>query len=440
MTESLSLLQLNQLIARLMTVPQTQNVWVTAELSDVSVRGGHCYMELLQKDDAGRQQAKARAVIWANNYVRIASDFQLATGRRFETGIKVMVRASASMHPVYGMSLVITAVNPEYTMGDLLRRRQEILARLKAEGVLELNRQLQLPDFPSRIAVISAPNAAGYGDFLKQLYGNQSHLRFVTRLFPATMQGNSAPQSIVAALEQIAFSDENWDCVALIRGGGATSDLQAFEDYDLASAIAQFPLPVLIGIGHERDVTVLDYIANKRLKTPTAVAEFLVSAGENCLGELQRLGAEILQTASDTISAAKEQISYFEGIVPIAPLNALNGASTRLTRALMSLNGVSARRIAPALERLRMQMENLEPLTAAALARAARTLDGRQQLVDALSPRSVLARGYSITRVGNRAVRSASELNEGEIIETVLPDGSVLSEIRTIVNQSSTEN
>lgn len=432
MTESLSLLQLNQLIARLMVVPQTQNVWVTAELSDVSVRGGHCYMELLQKDDAGRQQAKARAVIWANNYVRIASDFLFATGRQFSTGIKVMVRASATMHPVYGMSLVITAVNPEYTMGDLIRRRQEILARLKAEGVLELNRQLELPDFPSRIAVISAPNAAGYGDFLKQLYGNQSHLRFMTKLFPATMQGNSAPQSIIAALEEIAMSDGNWDCVALIRGGGATSDLQAFEDYDLAAAIAQFPLPVLLGIGHERDITVLDYIANKRLKTPTAVAEFLVSTGENCLAGLQRLGAEILQTASDTIAAAKEQISYFEGIVPIAPLNALNGASSRLTRALMGLNGVSARRIAPAIERLSVQQENLGSLLASALARAAQKLDAKEQLVGALSPQAVLARGYSITRVGNRAVRSAASLREGEIIETILPDGSVLSEIRTI--------
>lgn len=432
MTESLSLLQLNQLIARLMVVPQTQNVWVTAELSDVSVRGGHCYMELLQKDDAGRQQAKARAVIWANNYVRIASDFLLATGRQFSTGIKVMVRASATMHPVYGMSLVITAVNPEYTMGDLLRRRQEILARLKAEGVLELNRQLDLPDFPSRIAVISAPNAAGYGDFLKQLYGNQSNLRFITKLFPATMQGNSAPQSIIAALEEIAFSDGNWDCVALIRGGGATSDLQAFEDYDLASAVAQFPLPILIGIGHERDITVLDYIANKRLKTPTAVAEFLVSIGENCLGELQRLGAGILQTASDTIAAAKEQISYFEGVVPIAPLNALNGASSRLTHALMGLNGVSSRRIAPAIERLRLQQESLEPLLASAMARAAQKLDAKEQLVGALSPQAVLARGYSITRVGNHAVRSVSDICEGEIIETVLPDGSVLSEIKTV--------
>ena len=196
--QSLTLLQLNQRIASLMTVPDTQNVWVTAELSDVSARGGHCYMELLQKHpETGATLAKARGVIWANVYSRLSVEFQHATGQQFKSGLKVMVRASASMHPVYGMSLVITAVNPEYTMGDLLRRRREILERLNREGILEMNRQLQWCEVPLRIAVISARGAAGYGDFINQLYTNSSCLNFKTQLFEAVMQGDRAPSTIV---------------------------------------------------------------------------------------------------------------------------------------------------------------------------------------------------------------------------------------------------
>ena len=224
--EALTLYQLNRRIAELVTNSSTQNVWVTAELSDVAVRGGHCYMELLQKDpDTGATVAKARAAIWANVFSRLRSDFYIATGQDFATGLKVMVRASVSMHPVYGMSLVINAVNPEYTMGDLLRRRKEMLARLKAEGILDMNRSLCWNEPPLRIAIVSAEGAAGYGDFMNQLNGNQLGLRFTTRLFPAIMQGERTAQSVIAALGLIAVEQEQWDGVVIIRGGGATSDL-----------------------------------------------------------------------------------------------------------------------------------------------------------------------------------------------------------------------
>lgn len=430
MDKPVTLLQLNQYIASLLTVPATQNVWVVAELSDVNARGGHCYMELLQKDEAGRQVAKARAVIWANNFRTIAYEFHNATGQQFATGLKVMVRASVSMHPVYGMSLVINGVNPEFSMGDLLRRRQESIERLRKLGVLNSNRELPLADFPNRIAIISAPTAAGYGDFMKQLYGNSSHLRFYTTLFPAVMQGEKAPASMIAALEAIAERADEFDCAVLIRGGGASSDLLAFEDYNLAETIANFPLPVIIGIGHERDVTLLDYIAHTRLKTPTAVAEFLVGNGEQRIADLQRIASAILQTVSDTIGGAKEQLSYFEGIMPIAPVNALKGQQNRLTRALMSLSGISAKRISPALERLKIQQEMLPQILNAAIERAGVRLDSREQLVKALSPQAVLSRGYSITRVDGRALRKASEAPAGTVVETILADGS----IKSIVN------
>ena len=202
--QSISLLELTRRIAYLVQAPETQNVWVTAELQDVNARGGHCYMELLQKDEAGRQVARIRGCCWANIYGPLARRFYQATGQQFASGLKVMLKVSASMHPVFGLSLVVLEVNPEYTLGDLVRRRMEIINRLQKEGVLEMNRQLQWPKVVQRIAVISAKGAAGYGDFLNQLYHNPMRLRFHTELFQATMQGTSSPASIIDALSRIA--------------------------------------------------------------------------------------------------------------------------------------------------------------------------------------------------------------------------------------------
>lgn len=426
--ESVSLLQLQRLVASLVQRPETQNVWVTAELSDVAVRGGHCYMELLQKDDRGLQVAKARGVIWASLYPSIDSQFYAATGQRFASGLKVMLRVSASMHPVYGFSLVVSAVNPEYTLGDLLQRRREILERLKREGILNLNRELKwATPVPQRIAVISAAGAAGYGDFMNQLHTNPSHLRFVTRLFPAIMQGNSAPPSIIAALDQVAAEADQWDCVVIIRGGGATSDLQAFEDYDLAANVAQFPLPVVIGIGHERDITVLDYIANTRLKTPTAVAEWLIAQGESALTWLQNTGQRILQIASQRISGNKEQLAHAEGLLPVLAQGAVERSLTKLRKAAATLDSVSSRRIQPQLTRLQMIADSIPVSALRAIERQRQLLDSRAELLEALSPHATLARGYSITRVNGRAVTDASQVKPGEVLETTLANGTLRS-------------
>lgn len=428
---TLSLLDLNRLVASLVQRPETQNVWVTAELSDVAVRGGHCYMELLQKDDRGLQVAKARGVIWASNFPRIDAEFFSATGQRFATGLKVMLRVSASMHPVYGFSLVVTAVNPDYTMGDLMRRRREILERLKAEGILDLNRQLSWPAVPQRIAVISAPGAAGYGDFMNQLYHNPSRLRFVTRLYPAVMQGATAPSSIIAALERIAAESELWDGVVIIRGGGATSDLQAFEDYELAANVAQFPLPIAIGIGHERDITVLDWVANLRLKTPTAVAEWLVANGENALGFLSTVGNRILQLATERISGNKEQLAHAEGLLPVASRNAIERASARLRNNASTLSGISGRRLQPQLTRLDMTLRAIAEAAANRIAARRNRLDATQALLNALSPMATLRRGYSITRVNGRAVSSPAGIAPGSVIETTLAQGTITSTVTT---------
>ena len=433
---TLSLLELTRMVTALVQRPETQNVWVTAELSDVAVRGGHCYMELLQKDDRGLQIAKARGAIWASSFPRIDAEFFAATGQRFSTGLKVMMRVSASFHSVYGFSLVVSAVNPDYTMGDLMRRRREILQRLKQEGILEMNRQLQWPAVPQRIAVISAPGAAGYGDFINQLYHNPSHLRFSTKLYPAVMQGATAPASIIAALEAVATDMDMWDGVVIIRGGGATSDLQAYEDYELAANVAQFPLPVAIGIGHERDITVLDWVANKRLKTPTAVAEWLVALGDDALGFLMTVGNRILQLTTSRLTGNKEQLAHAEGLLPIAARNAVERAQSRLRNAATTLSGISGRRLQPQLTRLDMTLKAIADAASNRISRQRSLLDSRQTLLEALSPVATLKRGYSITRVDGHAVTSADSIRTGSIIETTLADGKVIS-TATAVETSS---
>ena len=423
--QSISLLELTRRIAYLVQAPETQNVWVTAELQDVNARGGHCYMELLQKDEAGRQVARIRGCCWANIYGPLARRFYQATGQQFASGLKVMLKVSASMHPVFGLSLVVLEVNPEYTLGDLVRRRMEIINRLQKEGVLEMNRQLQWPKVVQRIAVISAKGAAGYGDFLNQLYHNPMRLRFHTELFQATMQGTSAPASIIDALSRIADRQEEFDGVVIIRGGGATSDLQAYEDYDLAVAVAQFPLPIAIGIGHERDITVLDWVANTRLKTPTAVAEWLISRNENVLNALGVAGNKILQLVNDRLAGNKQQLAQAEALLPVAARGTLDRRNQHLRQAIASLAGLPAAKIQPALARLDAFPQRIADAIAARITFARGQINAQEHILKVLSPAATLARGYSITRIDGHAVSSVQAVPPGSILEITLSDGTI---------------
>ena len=425
---ALTLLQLNQRIAGLLNVAATQNVWVVAELSDVGVRGGHCYMELLQKDpERGTTVARARAAIWASNWSRISAGFKAATGQEFATGIKVMVCASAAYHPVYGLSLVISNVNPEYTIGDLVRRRREILVRLQSEGILELNRRLAMPEPALRVAVISSAGAAGYGDFLNQLYHNSQRLRFTTCLFPAVMQGERTAVSVMDALDTIEAEADRWDCVVIIRGGGATSDPIAFDDYALAAHVARFPLPVVVGIGHERDVTVLDYVANLRVKTPTAAAEWLISQGGRALERLRRIGGELLQSLTDRIAGHRTQLACCEGLLPTASGACVERSASQLRNRVEALAAICSQRILPQTVRLDHLADSLGNRAMSAIERSRIKLDGKEALVAALSPEATLRRGYSVTRVGGMAVRDAASVPSGTRIETQLASGTMIS-------------
>ena len=424
-----SLLQLQELLRDLINAcPMSRDVWIVAELSDVAERGGHCYMDLLQKDPStGASVARARATIWSNVWRRLKVDFFQSTGQQFASGLQVMVRVTAGYHPVYGMSLNITAVNPNFTLGERERRRREILERLKREGIMTMNREIGFPRPCLRVAVISAAGAAGYGDFKDQLILNERRVRFHVGLFPAVMQGQQVPASITEALERIAEEQDQWDCVCIIRGGGASTDLDGFDNYQLAANVAQFPLPVIVGIGHERDITVLDYVAGQRVKTPTAAAEFLLDMAYGELDGLRDMATRLAQAVSEQLGGAKQQLAYISGQLPTAPLQAIQRAELRLTRATSALSHISANRIQPMGARLDRMADALRTAALNSIERQRIILKSKEELLNALSPQAVLSRGYSITRLNGKALTDAAELKPGDVLTTTLFKGEITS-------------
>ena len=284
---------------------ETETYWVQAEIASVSVRGGHCYLDLVEKSVRGIE-AKMRATIWANVYALLKPYFHEETGTDLQVGMQVLVEATPEFHAVYGLSLNISNIDPTYTIGDLAKQRQETIAKLLADGVIDMNKSLTLPTIVRRIAVISSETAAGYGDFLHQL--EEGGYRFETTLFPAIMQGEHAAKSIIAALETIALQEEEWDTVVIIRGGGATTDLTCFDDYDLCNHCAQFHLPVITGIGHTKDVSVLDLVAFAPLKTPTAVAQYFVDGRIAQAHKLQDLEQRLRRVAENILLVRRHKI------------------------------------------------------------------------------------------------------------------------------------
>ena len=429
MTDQLTLTQLSRIIAEQLSVPQLRGVWVKAETSDVAVRGGHCYLELLEKSDDGTTVAKARATIWRSTWIEVDHKFRAATESELRSGMKVLVKVNVDYHANYGFKLVISDIDPSYTIGDAIRRRREIIDRLTREGVINDNRNLAIPAPVQNIAVISAPGAAGYGDLINQLFNNQRRLRFNVKLFEAVMQGAQVPVTVKGALDRIFIDAEKWDLVVIIRGGGATSDLEAFDNYDLAYHISQFPIPVIVGIGHERDVTVLDWVA-RRVKTPTAAAEWLISTGIACIERLQSLATTLQMTVTEMVAGCNEQLSRFETLLSVAPHSAIERADSRLRRDGMIVADLTARVINPRINRLEALENKLSTLAPVATQRRRARLDALEQMLSMLSPEATPKRGYSITRCNGVAVTNPATLAPGDVIETTLAGGIVTSTVK----------
>ena len=396
---------------------QLFNQWVIAETSDLRLnRSGHCYTELIEKDARGETVAKMGAAIWAGNYSKLYNKFLKATGQVLATGMKVLVNVSVSYHRLYGMKVVINDIDPSYTMGDMERQRQEILNRLKAEGIIDMNKQLPFPQVPQRIAVISAEGAAGYGDFMNQLLGNPYGLQFYTCLFNAVMQGAQTVPTVLAALDRINAHQQLFDCVVIIRGGGATSELNSFDNYDLAANVAQFPLPVIVGIGHERDVTVLDYVAGKRVKTPTAAAEWLILQGTNALAHLNELQDAVVTAVRDTVSQAREHLAYFTSMIPATARRIIDTNRIRLDNNAKNIPVAANGLIANQRTRLDHAVERIGDVIAVAMQREQQRLQALQDKATLLSPDNTLKRGYALVRKGDKCVTAADQVHSGDQI------------------------
>jgi exodeoxyribonuclease VII large subunit len=377
-----------------------------AETSDVFINHGHCYLEFIEKDPQTHEtRAKARAHIWSNTFQRLRPYFEQETGQAFISGIHILVKASVDFHPIYGLSLNIYDIEPSYTLGEIQRNRREILTQLEQEGALLLNKELKMPPLPQRIAVISSPTAAGYGDFLGHLTNNASGLVFYPCLFQAVMQGEQTESSLIAALSAIHDCREQFDVVVIIRGGGASSDLVSFDTYNLASHCAQFPLPIITGIGHDRDETVLDYIAHHRAKTPTAAADYLIDRLKHTANELQLCEIKTIDAVSRILSQADRQVRQMEFYIPAAIKKDLDKCTIRLLALQQGLAKGQKQFIANEESKLR----------------------AKDAFFKLSSPQYILSKGYSITTKNGKIVKSSRALAKGDTIETRFSKGKISS-------------
>lgn len=414
-----------------------QNQWVVAECSDLRLnRSGHCYTELIEKDAQGTTIAKMGAAIWAGTYRKLYEKFLNSTGQVLATGMKMLVNVTASFHRLYGIKVVINDIDPSYTMGDMERQRQEILNRLQKDGVIDMNKQVPWTDVPQRIAIVSAAGAAGYGDFMNQLQGNPYGLQFYTCLFGAVMQGVQTVPTVLAALDRINLHLDLFDCVVIIRGGGATSELNSFDNYDLASAVAQFPLPVIVGIGHERDVTVLDYVASIRVKTPTAAAEWLIQRGTGALAHLDELQDAVVTAVRETVSQAREHLAYFSTLIPASARGIIDANRMRLDNYTRNIPFAASNLIVNQRTRLERAVERMESAAITALQRERQRMQALGDKAALLSPVNTLRRGYALVRAGDKCVTAASQLQPGDNITIQFASGSAAATVDNVETQN----
>ena len=430
---ALSLLELNQLLAEVIEIGMPREYWVEAEISELRVVRGHCYIDLIEKTEGTNTPiARASAKCWQNTWSVISPYFEKVTGQRLCSGMNVLMLVSANFHPAYGFSWIISDIDPTYTLGDMARKRQAIIDQLKREGVFDLQKELSLPLFCQHIAVISSANAAGYGDFVDQLESNAHGFRFVTRLFPATMQGEGVEQSVIAALNNIyetfLTSDETApDCVVIIRGGGATSDLSGFDTLALAENVAQFPIPVITGIGHERDESILDMISHTRVKTPTAAAALLIDHLKRVWDYLQEAQGVLETNARQRMDL--EQMRLQRAAQKIPPLFSLfkERQERRIDSMMRDMIAAAQRSISDDMHKVETLESVIKPMLERRVTGEMHRLQMLGQRVSSLDPDLLLKRGYSITLHEGNIVHDASQLKHGDKIETRVEKGTIHS-------------
>lgn len=377
-----SLSELCQNIEEVLAEEFASTYWVRAEVASLSVRG-HCYMELVEKASTKNIAAKVRATCWQQMYGILSPYFEAETGQKLSVGMQVLLEVEVSFHAVYGLSLNIVGIDPTFTLGDMARQRQETIQRLKDDGVMDMQSSLEIPSLPRRIAVISSADAAGYGDFCHQLENNSGGFQFRTQLFAAIMQGEQSAKSIIQSLQQIADEIDKWDIVVIVRGGGASTDLRNFDDYELASHCAQFPLPIIAGVGHTRDISIVDMVVHSSVKTPTAAAEWLINAMQQQADRIAELYTRLQRAIQHTI----------------------NQQHIRIEQLQQALQFTSKKH----LYQLRSQLEMW------------------QKTIELHSPERIYRMGYSLTTVDGKVVKSIHDVKAGQQLQTHTADGTITS-------------
>jgi len=428
--DRLTLYELNSLVKETIELTFTQQFWVEAELADATERRGHLYLDLVQKDEhSATPIARASARCWASVWASVRPRFERTTRQRLTAGMKVLLRVYPQFHQAYGFSWIVTDIDPTYTLGDMQRQRQEIIDRLKRDGVFEMQRELTLPMFCQRIAVISSATAAGFGDFCNHLQHNDYGFHFAVELFPAIMQGEQVEPTVISALDSINSRIDDFDCVVIIRGGGATVDMSGFNTLLLAENVANFPLPIITGIGHDRDESIIDMISFMQVKTPTAAAAFLI---ERLLNVSERITAatssitrcvqEKLENERIRLTALSTRIPILFSLTKTRQLSIIDSLTQRMTAAVQQdirqrqhQLQIAAQRLAPATQRtMQQEQHRLQMLT---------------QRTAALDPAAILRRGFSMTLCNGRFVTDASQMKNDDIMETRLANGTVLSRV-----------
>ncbi len=427
----ISLYDLNQEVKNALKKNLPDYYWVIGEISEIKVNNsGHCYLELVEKDElTDSLRAKARAIIWSSTFRMLQPYFETTTNIKLTKGIKVLVKAVAEFHELYGFSLNIIDIEPDYTIGELARTKQETINRLVKEGVIDMNKSLPFPLLPRKIAVISSETAAGYGDFMNHIQNNPFNYKYYIRLFPAYMQGEEAEKSIVEALDKIYKYENFFDIVVIIRGGGSQADLSCFNNYWLAYNVAQFPVPVLTGIGHEQDESVVDIVAHTKLKTPTAVAEFLISVFQENDDYINELSSRITDICLEKVSREKEKISkYALLLTPVA--------TERISKNYNSINLLSQKIKSSCreyavknLQWLMLLNRNLKNLCVKYISDSHYRLELLDKKNHYLDPKNILKRGYSITLHNGKNVKAANEVKTEDLIETILFKGRIKSRV-----------
>lgn len=426
--KALSLYELNNLVRETIAVSLTDEYWVEAELSELREVRGHCYMELIQKDLFNNAPvAKAVAKCWKSKWVGVRDKFERIAGQYLHAGLKVMLKVYPDFHEAYGFSWIVTDINPEFTMGDMARKRLEIINKLKVDGVFDLQKDLQIPMFAQRIAVISSANAAGYGDFCNQLENNDYGLKFYPRLFPAIMQGENVEKSVIEALNDVYEKVDDFDVVVIIRGGGATSDMSGFDTLALAENVANFPLPIITGIGHERDESVLDMVSNTRVKTPTAAAAFLVEHLSDVYSRVIDAQEEIITTILHRMEVENIRLQRLAEKIPMLFSIFKSQQISMLDKLFVNIVNRMNQKVSTCSYKMSIISKDLIPVVQYRLTKESYKLQLIQQKLETLDPVLLLKRGYSITTFKGKVVKKAADLKRGDEVETRFENGTVKS-------------